>query len=41
VCDTGSAMFIDQQACLEPVKRIGRGDLVGPVIGNQVGKDMT
>ena len=36
----GSAMLVDQQPGLEPVQRVGRGDAVWPVIGDQVGEDM-
>ena len=39
-CHAGGAVLVDQQSGLEPVQRIGRGDAVRAVVGDQVGKDM-
>jgi hypothetical protein len=40
MCHASSAMLVDQQSGLEAVKRIGGGNFVRSVIGNQVGKNM-
>ena len=37
---TGGAMLVNQQARLEPVERIGCGNPVWSVIGNQIGENM-
>jgi hypothetical protein len=34
------AMFINQQAGAKPIQTIGRGNFIGPVIGDQIGKNM-
>jgi hypothetical protein len=34
------AMFINQQAGTEPIQTVGRGNFIGPVIGDKIGKNM-